>query len=60
MAIQPNNICLRLESDIVLLMALKSITIVVIMQGMYHGQCTVSRCTETPLRQYITTLYETK
>ena len=24
------------------------------------GQFTVSRCTETPLRQYITPLYETK
>ena len=50
---QPKNVFLRLISDIGLLMALKMVTILVII-GRH-----VSRSTEPPLRPDITPLYET-
>ena len=54
--VQPKNVFLRLISDIVLLMALKMVTILVIIAR----QFTVSRCKEIPVRQDIKPLYETK
>ena len=56
---QPKNVLLQLISDIVLLMALKMVTILVIIARHVPWVNTVSRCTETPLRPDITPLYET-